>query len=59
MIFGDKSYFDTYFGKMLCNFSVHSGQIHYPFVTLNCWKNVSDKYIYIFFCHKSINQPQY
>ncbi len=45
---------------------MHHGQIHYPFVMfrmktstkLDCYKNVSDKYFFQFFLHKSINQPQ-
>ncbi len=45
---------------------MHRGQIHYPYVMfgmktstkLDCYKNVSDKYFFPFFLHKSINQPQ-
>ncbi len=48
------------------NSTMHRGQIHYPFVMfgmktstkLDCYKNVSDKYFFPFFLHKSINQPQ-
>ncbi len=46
---------------------MHRGQIHYPFVMfgmktstkLDCYKNVSDKYFFSIFLHKSINQPQF
>ncbi len=46
---------------------MHRGQIHYPFVMfgmktatkLDFYKNLSDKYFFAFFLHKSINQPQY
>ncbi len=42
---------------------MHRGQIHYPYVMfgmktstkLDCYKNVSDKYFFPFFLHKSIN----
>ncbi len=48
------------------NSTMHRGQIHYPLVMfgmktatkLDCYKNVSDKYFFPFFLHKSINQPQ-
>ncbi len=48
------------------NSTMHRGQIHYPYVMfgmktatkLDCYKNVSDKYFFPFFLHKSINQPQ-
>ncbi len=65
MIFGDKSYFNTYFKKNALKFfqnsTMHRGQIHYPFVMfgmkastkLDFYKNVSDKYFFVF-CKKKI-----
>ena len=70
MIFTDKSYFDTYFRKMLWKFSKTQQYTVGKFTTLslcswlktattlNCCKNVSDKYFFQFFLHISINQPQ-
>ncbi len=66
MIFGDKSYFNTYFRKMLwIFFKTHNAPwtnslpLRYvrdeTATKLDCYKNVSDNIFFHFFLHKSIN----